>query len=277
MVTFYLDIYFLVNFAMDMILLSMVRRILRLSGKRRRIVLSGACGALWACILLYLPILPFWLELTATWILGGAMMAILAFGRMRIPEFGKTMCTLWLVTVGTGGALVALGEPIRAGWYLLSEQIPARFSTMALLCGMAGIYFGICGCVGFIKTQMREEKHLYEVTLWYRGKKKVVTALLDTGNQLYEPYGHEPVHVITYEACSQLCETVTQVIYIPFQAIGTKQGVLPGIKIDEMQISKGGTVVEVIQNPWLAISREPLSPDHGYEMLLNGKKNMEEL
>lgn len=270
--TIYLDVYFFVNFAMDILLLGMVRKILKLPKGKKRLVLAGIAGALWACVLVCLPVLPGWLEAAFTWVFGGSMMVFLAFGRMDFSEFGKTVCTLWLVSAAAGGVLTALGDHIRTGWYMAGGMVPARFSALSLVCWMAGIYFGICACVAFVKAQIRERDNLYEVTLTYRGRKKQVTALYDTGNQLYEPYGHEPVHVITYDACRQLCETVSQVIYIPFQAVGTESGMLPGIRVDEMEVAQDGKLVMRCDRPWLAISKEPLSSRHRYEMLLHGEK-----
>lgn len=268
--TLYLDVYFLVNFAMDILLLGMVKRLLKLPGERRRLVLAGGCGALWACALVCLPVFPGWLEAGITWVLGGGLMVFLAFGRMGFPEFGKTVCTLWLASAAAGGVLTALGDHVRTGWYIAGGMIPARFSAISLLCWMAGIYFGICACIAFVRERVRERDHLYEVTLSYRGKKKTVTAFYDTGNQLYEPYGHEPVHIITYDACRQLCEPVSQVIYIPFRAVGTASGMIPGIRVDEMEVAQGGKMVRRYERPWLAVSKEPLSASHRYEMLLHG-------
>lgn len=270
--TLYLDVYFLVNFAMDLLLLGMVRKILKLPVKRGRLVIAGITGALWACMCVVWPVLPGWLEAGITWIVGGCLIAFLAFGRMEFPDFGKTVCTLWLVSAAAGGLLIALGGHVRTGWYIAGGMIPARVSAITLLCWMAGIYFGICACVAFVKEHIRERNHLYEVTITYRGRKQQVTAFYDTGNQLYEPYGHEPVHIITYDACRRLCETISQVIYIPFHAVGTEWGMLPGIRVDEMEVAQGGKTVRRYERPWLAISREPLSARHRYEMLLHGEK-----
>lgn len=270
--TLYLDVYFLVNFAMDVLLLGLVRTLLKVPAKFGRLVAAGAAGALWACVLVYLPVLPGWLEAGVTWVLGGGLMVFLAFGRMAFPEFGKMVCALWLVSAAAGGLMTALGGHMRTGWYIAGGMIPARFSAISLLCWMAGIYFGIYACVLAVKAKIRERNHLYEVTLTYRGKKMQVTAFYDTGNQLYEPYGHEPVHIITYGACSRLCGTVEGVIYIPFQAVGTESGMLPGIRVDEMEVAQGGRTVRRYERPWLAISREPLSAGRRYEMLLHGEK-----
>ncbi|MGL5433835.1 MAG: sigma-E processing peptidase SpoIIGA [Lachnospiraceae bacterium] len=268
-VTLYLDIYFLVNSAVNYLLLSLVRKILKLSTVQWRLFTAAACGALWACFLVLYPILPAWSEAMVTWIFIGALMAWIAFGKTEFPDLVKKTGVLWLVSAAAGGILEGVGRSMPGTWYLNGGLIPGRWSALSLLCTMAAIYYGICAGARMIWAQRQKQKDYYEVVLSYRGKSITVTALLDTGNQLFEPYGHQPVHVITYAACSQLCDRVSQVIYIPFQAVGTKRGMLAGIQIDEMDIRQDGKSVDVIQKPWLAISKEPLSSRHQYEMLLH--------
>lgn len=270
--TLYLDVYFMVNFAVDCLLLHMVRKILKLPARPVRLILGGGAGALWACGLVLVPVLPGWAEAAATWILVGGLMTVLAFGKMEPSAFGRAVCTLWLVSAAAGGVIGAFADHVQTRQYLSGPMIPAQMTVMSLLCWMAGIYFGICACVSFIRARRKERENLYEVTLYYQGRKKCVTALLDTGNQLYEPYGHEPVHVITSDACRGLCETVSGVAYIPFSAVGTGHGVMPGFRVDEMEVKQDGKMVRVIDRPWLAISREPLSCAHRYEMLLHGEE-----
>ena len=68
----------------------------------------------------------------------------------------------------------------------------------------------------------------------------MVTALWDTGNQLYEPYGGQPVHVVTRAVSLALCKTVPQIIYIPFRTVDSEYAVMPGIRIDFMEVEKEG-------------------------------------
>ena len=268
-ITVYLDLYFLVNSIMDYLLLTLVKKILKLPAKRLRMLAGALLGAVWACASLLFPLFSAWAELVFTWLLISALMILVAFGRRNISEFVKILCTLWLVSAASGGVLGALGDHLRGNEYLTGGIIPNRWSAVSLLCGMVGIYYGICACILFIRSRIQEQKNYYEVILSYQGKKKTVTALMDTGNQLYEPYGHQPVHVISYEACRQFCDSVSRIIYIPFQAVGTEYGMLPGIQVDEMEVVRDGKVVMVFKKPWLAVSKEPLCSDHQYEMLLH--------
>jgi len=264
-----LDLYFLVNSAVNYLLLSLVRKILRLSSVPWRLLAAAVFGALWACILVLYPVLPVWSEAFVTWIIIGGLLVRISFGKTNFLDLVKITGVLCLVSAAAGGILEGIGRSVPGTWYLSGGFIPGRWSVVSLLCGMAAIYFGICAAAKVIWAQRQKQKDYYEVILFYRDKSITVTALRDTGNQLFEPYTHQPVHVITYAACSQLCEKVSQVIYIPFQAVGTKSGMLPGIQIDEMDIRQDGKSVEVISKPWLAITKEPLSSGHQYEMLLH--------
>lgn len=261
--------YFLINSTVNFLLLSLVRKILKRQTVKWRLLAAAVTGALWACGLILFPVLPLWSEAIITWVVIGGLMVWISFGNVDFPDFAKNMGVLWLVSAAAGGILEGVGGSISGIGYLQGGLVRGRWSVLSLLCGMTAIYFGICAAARVIWSERQKRRDYYEVVLSYRDKNITVTALRDTGNQLFEPYGHQPVHVITYAALSQLCERVSQVIYIPYQAVGTKSGMLTGIQIDEMEIRQDGKRVEVIQRPWLAISKEPLSSRHQYEMLLH--------
>ena len=282
-VTFYLDVYFIINFMMDYLLLFLVRRILHLpeSGKsvmkkrlrsHLKMAAAAAGGSLWACILVFLPGMPGWLEWGLTWFFAGAGMVLLAFGRRPIRQFCQCMCTLWLTGAAAGGIFSLVGDMVPAARYLTGTRPADQWQLSAAVCAAAGIFFFGRGLADFLQERVSAQKHLYQVTLHYRGNTKTVKALWDTGNQLYEPYGHQPVHVITYEACRGLCGQVSRIIYIPFRSVGTGCGMLPGIQVDEMDVAREGKLVKSYEKPWLAISREPLSSRNQYEMLLHGEQ-----
>ncbi len=70
MVRIYLDVYFAVNFALDYLILFLVKRLLCLPGRFLRMSAAAGAGAVWACLVLVLPGLGGWLGLIITW-LGG--------------------------------------------------------------------------------------------------------------------------------------------------------------------------------------------------------------
>ena len=122
-----------------------------------------------------------------------------------------------------------------------------------------------------LKNGMTLRNSLYEVTLYYQGKQRTVRALRDTGNQLYEPYGHQPVHILEQSVCREFGEPVSEVLYVPFCSVGKEHGILAAVRMDRMEVWQQERLVRVLERPWVAISETPLSARHKYEMLLHGE------
>lgn len=287
-VTLYLDVFFLINFGMDYLLLMLVKRFLHLEAFWPRVAAGAFAGALWACLDLLVLSLPGWWELILTWILVGAVMVFLAFGGgcpvkgqsckkrgrwfVDIRHTGMCLAVFWMVSAMAGGIFSVLGDQTAAGFYLSGTRAVRQWSLIPLCFWAAGIYFGLCAFTGLVRKRSGEQKALVQVKLFYKGKEVVVTALRDTGNQLYEPYGGQPVHVITGEICRQLCDSIPPMIYIPFRTVGNENGLMPGIRIDFMEVERQEGGVKRFERPWLAISKRPLSLRRRYEMLLHGEE-----
>ena len=287
-VTLYLDVFFLVNFGMDYMLLALVGRLLHLSASRRRLTAASLAGAAWACLDLLIPGLKGWAELLVTWLGVGGMMVILAFGsigslhlqsggkrrpgRIESAHIGSCLVTFWLVSMTAGGIFSVLGDQTPAGFYLSGTRTVRQWRLLPWCFLAAGIYFGTCAGIRLVRKKLGEQKLLCRVKLFYRGTELSVTALWDTGNQLYEPYGGQPVHVVTRQVSLKLCKSVPQLIYIPFRTVGEEYGMMPGIRIDAMEVEKEGNVIRRYERPWLAISKRPLSLENRYSMLLHGSE-----
>lgn len=282
-ITLYLDMFFLVNALMDLLLLNLMKHVLKLPGSGLKMVIAAAAGAACTSILL---LIQFWtlaklqmpgLGMKLIWIVIGdggipVLMLVTAFGRVPPSLLARRLAVLWLAGAGLGGLLAAAEQPGISGWYLSETMVADQWRLLPLLCWAAGIYF-LLRVLQERVSRWRQEREIFcQVTLFYRGRSQTVTALWDTGNHLYEPYGHQPVHVITDEACRRLCDTVSQVAYIPYQAVGTGYGLLPGIRIDSMDVVRHGQPPKHYERPWLAVSKGALSAGRRYEMLLHGEK-----
>lgn len=270
-INLYIDVLFLVNFTMDFLVLSIVRRGMKYRLKRWRMIMGAMLGAVWAVFAAAVPILPLWLEMVISYLVVSTLMVVTAFDVKRPKEIGKAVGALYLAAVIVAGIMTALYQHTKAGYYI--EQILKGDGQEAmpfyrLLFLGAGIYFGIRYILWRIPEILKGKSNFYEVTMHYRGKQKKVRALLDTGNRLYEPVSRRPVHVVTYEAVRDLCESVTEVVYIPFGSVGKSEGMLPGIFLDEMEIRQGEEV-KVIVRPLVAVSKRGLSKNEEYQMLLH--------
>lgn len=253
----YLDVYFLMNLLMDFLLLELAGHFLNRKGDARRCLSAAAAAAGGTAIAAVLG----WNYLWQRCAIGTAeafLMARIAFGRGSAKEQLMRTLTLFLsgLLLGGGLELAVSCQPkvgtVLPGGVLLTMLIRAAFSWL---------------------RQYRNRQALYcRVHLEHCGRSTEVSAMLDTGNRLYEPYSHQPVHVITQEPVKQICSTVSELIYIPYSSVGRECGVLPAIRIDRMTVQRENEEPVAYDHPWLAISPHPLSPARRYEMLLHTEK-----
>lgn len=270
-INLYIDVLFLINFTMNFMILSIVRRGLRFRLMRWRMILGAGLGSAWAVFAAAFPYLPLWLEMAITYGCVSALMVMTAFSLKRPRDIGRAVGALYVAAVVMSGVINALYQHTKAGYYI--EQILRGNSRGAiplyrLIFLAAATYFGIRYLLWRIPGMLKGKSNFYEVTMHYRGKEKKVTALLDTGNRLYEPVSRRPVHVVTYEAVRELCEIVTEVVYIPYESVGKSGGMMPGIFLDQMEVRQGDES-KVIERPLIAVCKTPLSENGGYQMLLH--------
>lgn len=270
-INLYIDVLFITNFAMDLLVLSIVRRVMKYRFILWRMILGATGGAAWAVFAAAFPLLPLWLEMIITYLAVSTLMVMMAFDIKKPKETGKAVGALYLAAVITAGIMDALYQHTKAGYYIeqiLTGNVREAMPFYRLIFLAAGTYFGIRCFLRQISAILKGKNNFYEVTMHYRGKKKIITALLDTGNRLYEPVSRRIVHVVTYEAVRELCESVSEVIYIPYGSVGKNDGVLPGIFLDEMEVRQGDEV-RIIKRPLVAVCKKVLSANGEYQMLLH--------
>lgn len=257
-VTLYLDVYLAVNLLADLAVLNLLDLFLRIQGKQSRIFLGALVGTGTAFGWLFLSSAPIFGRLLYIMI-AEAIMLQTAFGMSSFSEFGRRFAGLWLIAAAAGGF-----------WDIISFR--ECYTCLTFFICMAGIYYGGRIVGSFLLREQRLKRELYEVILRDQGSSIVVTALLDSGNRLYEPYSHQPVHVISEEIAKKVCKSCHHMVVIPFHSIGARSGLMQGFRIDEMEIRKDGQFVRCLKRPWLGVSRQPLSGRHQYEMLLHGEE-----
>lgn len=292
-ITVYLDGYFLVNLAIDGLLLSLTGALLGRPCRKGGLVLASMLGAVWACLCLFLPAFPVWAEFLLTWVGLGYAMVALAFGRKKERadrgrkdgcekgrrkqggwkrEGWKDLVALWGVSLFAGGLLTALGERFPGVWYVTGSRAVRQWRLLPLFFWAVGMALGGRWLLGVLGRRFRGREPIYQATLYYGGRKETFPALWDTGNRLYEPYGHQPVHVVTEAAWqSSFGGLPCHPVYIPYRTVGEGRGLLAGFRIDRMEVREGGQLLCRYERPWLAVSRQPLSSRGCYQMLLHGE------
>ncbi len=223
----YIDLFFLWNFWMNALVLFLVRQITK-TYRTLQCLLSAAIGAFSACwgLVWYIKLdtLPFLLLLEAGVIIG---MNILAFGRKNL---------LWHVFLYAVSGTAVAGIFL----YLTSFGKIGKNTLAIVLVSLASFLF----CI-LLEKQSRirwKEEHMKAKTVLEFGDRKLfATALMDTGNKLYDPFYHKPVILVDEKMMQEMLtycreECPEKLHFIPFHSVGKENGLLEGITFDCVSI-----------------------------------------
>jgi stage II sporulation protein GA (sporulation sigma-E factor processing peptidase) len=299
----YIDVIFLINFAMDIVLLYIVKKILKCPGTKLRMFLGAATGAVGACILAVIPDMMALLQFLISYVFLCFAMVLISFPIREGMAKVKAVAVLYITTFFLGGVLNSLYYYTKLGYYFreLIHGIPMEKNTFeyyitAFLIGLIAIYV-------FVKTLFsfrKQEVQIYPTDFFLENKSVRVMGLLDTGNNLYDPIYGKPVIIAEYSVLSKLLtegqawelqawilnlegknslsrsnewmnindEERLNITMIPYQSIGKKKGMLPAITLKKVVLWVGE---EQICNDKVltAVSMDQLSKQNKYQVILH--------
>lgn len=223
----YIDLFFLWNFWMNTLVLFVVRQITR-TYRTVRCLFAALIGAFFSC----LGLIGYTIYGISPWLgimkLGAVIvMNILAFGSKNL---------LWHLM------LFAISGAVTAGIFLyLTTNGIVEMNTVAVVTVSV-----VCCVLCFLlekKSRIRwKEEHMKAKTVLEFGDRKVfATALIDTGNKLYDPFFHKPVILVDEKMIGEMLEVCKaaypdRLHFIPFHSVGKECGILEGITMDRVSI-----------------------------------------
>ena len=226
-VILYIDLFFLWNFWMNALVLFVVRQITK-TYRTLQCLLAAAIGAFSACWgLIWYIRLEYSLVLVLVEAVVVILMNLLAFG-------GKNL--LWHLF------LFSISLTCVAGvfYYLVSFH---GFGKNSLAIGVVS-FAAFAFCVLLEKqsrVRFKEEHMKVKTVLEFEDRKLFATALMDTGNKLYDPFYHKPVILVDEKMigemlvyCREKCPE--KLHFIPFHSVGKENGLLEGITFDSVNI-----------------------------------------
>ena len=274
----YIDIVFVTNLLLDYLLLRLVGFLFRCGKSRKRYFCAAAMGALFSCLILWVPGKTVWVSV----LLHGAC----AMGMIRIgcglkkgSLLIKGMFTLYLAAFLCGGFwdVAVRGKGITLKMFFMI---------------FAGTYLLLSTAVYLSDSIRTRTRSIYPITLLHNGKKHSLYGFYDTGNLLSDPLTGVPVSVMESKVLEMLLpqELVknlkhlkenpgevenTEFVYlsphyVPYHTIEQNGGILLTITLEELCIHTPGDVVR-ISKPRFALLQEPSALGNGYKVLLNSK------
>lgn len=250
MQTVYVDVLLCVNLVINYLLLSAVSFYTHIKISTKRLLLGAAVGALCSLVML-LPVIPFALNMAIKIAVGGVTV-FSAFGKKCFGEFVKLFAVFLIATFFFGGIVIAL-------WFLFTPKnlliknsvIYLNISPVLLI-----LYSVICYCF-FRLVSIAAGKHETTdthciLTLQNNNNAIRVTAKIDSGNMLTEPFSQCPVVVIgrrtaesvtptelrEYETVTSLKyrQSINNVRFVPFTSVGGG-GILPCFKAEHIYLN----------------------------------------
>lgn len=286
--TIYIDRVFVLNAAVDYLLLLATARLAGTPLRRLRFLLCGVIGGAYAAALFF-PQLT-WLAHPVCKIVGGIIIALIAYSRER--HIIKMVGLFFLLSGALAGLILAVGFCIGAPDLLWGKVYRAEIDWRLLLGGTAALSAALH--LLFRQGARHGGGELMTVQVSINGKVKSFTALRDTGNTLRNPVDGRAVLVIEQNEVFDLLpkreaeilqqtdapEAAVAELYaagsplhftlLPFRSVGTEAGLLLAIRSDYIRLHK-----RKIPRTLIALSRGPVSDGGAYCALWGGTERGE--
>lgn len=258
----YIDVFFAVNFFMDLYILVIAAKIDKPQTTKKRYIFSAMIGAALSCIVLLMRNKYAVIQKIITYLLIPFIMCICAFGRKRKI---KSFMILYVVTFVSSGVI----EIFYNLFFSRLKPVMQRFVATAFIS-----YFATDIIMHKYMEYMKGRQSgndLYDVMVYAFGKEISLKALYDSGNSLTEPISGMNVHIINKSEADKLLEGVDvyKISYrvVPFNSIG-KKGIIPAVLVDNVLVFAGKEEINT-GRAFVGIYDGNVANESNYKMILN--------
>ncbi len=256
----YIDSLFLMDFAVNLCILLLTKRLRTYSTTGLRCVAGAAYGGALHCIIFLVPVLSLSVKLVLGYILAVSGMICITFKCKSVGRFVKVLSQ-------TAGTMFFIG----GFYFFVSNSIFLGKSTPGEGIGTYLILLTAYFLGTFIVKKVRKNNDfMCNVSLYGEECVINVKALIDTGNSLVEPVSKKPVSILDMNTLEKLFGGNLPEYYriVPFTSVGKKKGILKCFEIAKISI-KYQDDEEVYEKVLVACSEE-IGAKEGY-MILNPK------
>lgn len=259
-ITIYVDVIFLENLIMNSIILYATAIILKIKPKTVRIIISSTIGSIYA-IILYVTNMKIYTSIISKIILS-AIMVYVAFNPQNVKKMWKQLLIFYLTSFVFGGVSLYLIYVIKPQNILMKNGMFAgQYVLKVIMLGAIVAFIIIKISLKIIKTKFNPKDIYCKIKFKLNGKQVETKAMIDTGNLVKEPITNTPVvivessllyGVLPKEILNNLenilggnleeipeeiqLEYISKLRCIPFASLGKQNGMLVGIKVEEMEI-----------------------------------------
>lgn len=252
----YIDVLFALNLIMDFYIFIIAAILFNHSIKKCNLIIGSLLAAGLYCLGFLVPVLrELSLYLYYFWI--PVMPIFIIFKPSTLKMFMKVFLISHFAAFLIGGAV------FNSYYTCLSLGIVHSLSMLIPIVVGGIICLVIYLSSNFIRKRFIMPHFEYDLDLYKSGEKINLKGFLDSGNCLYTISSHKPVSVVPYENMEPLLseeerqvigeclaygiqetldkvhKEIAKIYLIPYESVGCKEGILLGIVVDQMTISKG--------------------------------------
>lgn len=294
----YADVVWLINFAMDFVILLATGWMAKRKIKKWRLLTGTAIGASYS-LLLFVP------EATATTVslfaklLFSCLMVLIVFGPKNAVEFLRFWGLFYLASFVLGGTAYGINSlfydtQVLGGMVLTSGKpswIP-DIGVVFIALSVPVVYtLGKTAWHRMERLKLRDG-NLWSVSIFIDGQQVQCVGLLDTGNALADPLTRLPVAVVEWEALAPILPEALVRSYrenrdptlelgntaiderwqsrfriVPYRGVGGSIGMLLAFRPVELVIRQQTTQIK-LEKILIALNPHPLSSDRTYQAIL---------
>ena len=257
-ITIYIDIVFLENLIMNSIIIYATSIILKLKPKMIRVVISSAIGSVYA-IITYITELPIYTSIISKIILA-IVIVYVAFNPQNVKIMWKQVLIFYLTSFVFGGVALYLIYFIKPQEVFIKNGIfVGEYVLKVIFLGAIMAFIIIKISIKFIKTKINAKDMFCKIKIKLNGKEVETKAMIDTGNLAKEPITNTPVVIVESSLLEKVLpeeilnsidnilagnlegvnkEYISRLRCIPFSSLGKQNGMLLGVKADEIIVEK---------------------------------------
>ena len=260
--TIYLDVVILENLIMNSIIMYATAIVTKNKIKHIRILIASLIGAIYS-VVSYISNLAIFSNLF-TKILLSIIMVYIAFNPKGIKTLGKITLLFYLTSFLFGGVAFSMIYIIKPQNIIMKDGLfLGTYPLKTIFIG--AIIASIILIAGFkvVKNKISKKDMFCNVNIKIQGKEKNIKVMIDTGNLLKDPISGMPVIVIEHTELYDILpkellnnlekilggdlesipeniknEYLPKLRVIPYSSLGKQNGMLLGIKADEVKIEK---------------------------------------
>lgn len=256
LMTVYVDILIILNTLVNYFILLAVQKITRSNQKRWRNLMGATVGGL-SSLLLFLESLG--VIMTFLKIFTAILMVIITFGVKPLKQLFKSIFLLFAITFLFGGLMFAIYIFFDKDILIYTNGIVYFDVDLTFLVICSVFSYIVITLISKITDKKAPKSKEYYVTVENAGKVISCTALMDTGNNLREPFSGYPVIMLSKDLFQKLF-TEDKIRLIPVSTVNG-ESLIKAFRPEKITIEKINTDKVYIG--------ESLTPLDEYKMILN--------